>query len=338
MPGLHPSSLRFLLRFPGELVYQWEKNRSFEWPFENTNIDYCLDEISLSYGVYWHSQLQTPEKKYSLIIFTRSTLNYHRTVHNYSFAMNIKQTSSMKWTCNYLDNSQQIFDSLTQFITAKELEINDWIGTSLQNASAKQVVFSSCFNQLRLNALRSLTFFETENAEKFLLKSQLCSFLQLILSSVPQLVKLTINWECIMNFDSVFSNGQFAAAPLVSLRHLHLRHFTGRGRLDLSKLIDISILSKSLPQLTSLWTSGWNIYPDENLAKLIASIVTHFEQLTEFIINKGSNSRHLGVQGIELLRTQQQYMESFLRNIDKLRDSNRTSITWTHFTEFRIWL
>ncbi|CAF5132679.1 unnamed protein product [Rotaria magnacalcarata] len=109
-------------------------------------------------------------------------------------------------------------------------------------------------------------------------------------------------------------------------------------RLDLSQLIDISILSKSLPQLTSLWTSGRNIYPDENLAKLIASIVTHFEQLTEFIINKGSNYRHLGVRGIELLRSQKQYMENFLRNIDKLRDSNRTSITWNHFTEFRIWL
>ncbi|CAF3079705.1 unnamed protein product [Rotaria socialis] len=338
MPGLHPSSLRFLLRFPGELVYQWEKNRSFEWPFENTNIDYCLDEISLPWKVYCHSQLQTPEKKYSLIIFTRSTLNYHRTVHNYSFAMNIKQTSSIKWTCNYRDNSQQIFDSLTQFITTKELEIDDWMGTSLQNDSAKQVVFSSCFNQLRLNALRSLTFFDTGNTEKFLLKSQLRSFLQLILSSVPQLVKLTINWECIMNFDSALANGQFAASPLVSLRHLHLLHFTGRGRLDLSKLIDISILSKSLPQLTSLWTSGRNIYPDENLAKLIASIVTHFEQLTEFIINKGSNYRHLGVRGIELLRSQKQYMENFLRNIDKLRDSNRTSITWNHFTEFRIWL
>ncbi|CAM4904729.1 unnamed protein product [Rotaria socialis] len=141
-----------------------------------------------------------------------------------------------------------------------------------------------------------------------------------------------------MNFDSALANGQFAASPLVSLRHLHLLHFTGRGRLDLSKLIDISILSKSLPQLTSLWTSGRNIYPDENLAKLIASIVTHFEQLTEFIINKGSNYRHLGVRGIELLRSQKQYMENFLRNIDKLRDSNRTSITWNHFTEFRIWL
>jgi hypothetical protein len=103
-------------------------------------------------------------------------------------------------------------------------------------------------------------------------------------------------------------------------------------------LIDISTLSKSLPGLISLWTTGFDLYPDENLGKLIASIVTHFEQLVEVIINKGSHNRHHGNRDLEILFTQQKYIENLLRNIAKLRDSNRTNIFWTHFTELQIWL
>jgi hypothetical protein len=109
-------------------------------------------------------------------------------------------------------------------------------------------------------------------------------------------------------------------------------------RLNLSKLIDISTLSKSLPRLTSLWTSGFDLYPDENLGRLAASIVTHFEQLIELIINKGSHNRHHGNVNLEILFTQQKYIENLLRNIPKLCDSSRTNIFWTHFTELQIWL
>ncbi|CAF3939479.1 unnamed protein product, partial [Rotaria sp. Silwood1] len=56
MPVLHPSSLRFLFRFPGELEYQWHKHRNFEWPFEINNIDYCLEEQRLRYLTYYCSK------------------------------------------------------------------------------------------------------------------------------------------------------------------------------------------------------------------------------------------------------------------------------------------
>jgi hypothetical protein len=98
-------------------------------------------------------------------------------------------------------------------------------------------------------------------------------------------------------------------------------------------LIDISILSKSLPRLISLWTSGFELYPDENLAKLIISIVTHFEELVEVTINKGSHFRHC-----EISFAQQKIVENLLRNTNMFRNPNRTNIFWTHFTELQIWL
>jgi hypothetical protein len=97
-------------------------------------------------------------------------------------------------------------------------------------------------------------------------------------------------------------------------------------------------LAKSFPRLISLWTSGFDFYPDENLAKLISSFVIHFNELVEVIINKGSRFRHHGNGDLEPLLIQQKYVEGLLTNSEKLRDSNQTSIVWTYFTEIRIWL
>ncbi|CAF1021171.1 unnamed protein product [Adineta steineri] len=136
MPALQPSSFEFLLRFPGEFEYEWKRNRNYEWPFGTTNIDYCLEEYRLSFLQYWRERLEPPIPKYSLFIFTISALSYRRTVHNHSFAMKLKQTSqasSILWTCNQIDNSQQIFDSLAKLKTTKTLAIIDWKGTRSQN-------------------------------------------------------------------------------------------------------------------------------------------------------------------------------------------------------------
>jgi hypothetical protein len=132
LPVLRPSSLRF----PGELEYQWHKHCSFEWPFEANNIDYCLEEQRLYCLTYYRSKLLSPLKKYSLLIFTRSPLPYHRIIHNHSFSMKLKQepsTSSIKWTCDHIKREEEIFDVLSKFKTTKKLTIDRWSGTNLQN-------------------------------------------------------------------------------------------------------------------------------------------------------------------------------------------------------------
>jgi hypothetical protein len=130
------SFLRFLFRFPGELEYDWKEHRYLEWPFEADNIDYCLEEHCLSAFDYWRSKPLPPQKKYSLLVFTRSALPYYRSVHNYSFEMKLQQkvsTSSIEWTCDHIENFEQILDTLAKYKTTKALKINTWIGTNLQN-------------------------------------------------------------------------------------------------------------------------------------------------------------------------------------------------------------
>ncbi|CAF3941139.1 unnamed protein product [Rotaria sp. Silwood1] len=338
MPVLRPSSLRFLLRFPGELEYQWHKHRNFEWPFEANNIDYCLEEERLHCLTYYHSKLLSPPKKYSLLIFTCSPLPYHRIIHNHSFAMKLKQessTSSIKWTCDHIKSSEEIFDVLSNFKTTKKLKIGCWSGTNLQNAATRLIVFSSRCNQFRLDKLCSLIFFINDN---FLLESQQLAFLHLLLSAAPQLMKLTVNWNYVMSIDSVFASGHFAVSPLLNLRHLHLYLFNGYEYISLPKLIEIFILSKSFPRLVSLWTSRCGLHPDENLAELIISLVTYFEELVEIIINKGSTYRRDGVQDRNILLVQQKSINNLLRNTPKFRDSNRTNIVWNNYTQMKIWL
>ncbi|CAF1071153.1 unnamed protein product [Adineta steineri] len=63
MPALQPSSFKFLLRFPSEFEYEWKINRNYEWPFETTNIDYCLEEYRLSFLQYWRERLEPPIPK-----------------------------------------------------------------------------------------------------------------------------------------------------------------------------------------------------------------------------------------------------------------------------------
>lgn len=133
LPALRPSSFRFLLRFPGKLENEWKKSRCLQWPFDTDNIDYCLEERRLSTFAYYRSRTLSLPKKYSLLIFTRSSLPFHRVIHNYSTTMTLKQTSSIEWTADYLDNSQQIFDVLSKFGTIKKLKIEKWFGTKFQN-------------------------------------------------------------------------------------------------------------------------------------------------------------------------------------------------------------
>jgi hypothetical protein len=82
--------------------------------------------------------------------------------------------------------------------------------------------------------------------------------------------------------------------------------------ISLPKLINISILSKSFPRLVSLWTSRCGLHPDENLAELIISLVTYFEELVEIIINKGSTYRRDGVRGRDILLIQQKSINNWL--------------------------
>jgi hypothetical protein len=82
-----------------------------------------------------------------------------------------------------------------------------------------------------------------------------------------------------------------------------------------------------------------DLYPDENLAAFVASIVTYFDELIELIINRGSHKRHHGRDGFEKLCTQQKLIETLLRGVEKLRDPNLSNIYWTPlYTELRIWL
>ncbi|CAF0890764.1 unnamed protein product [Adineta steineri] len=113
LPGLRPSSFRFLLRFPGELESKWNTYRYLQWPLDVVNIDHCLEEHRLSTTAYYRSRALSLPKKYSLLIFTRSSLPSHRIIHNYSAAVTLKQTSSIKWTCDYIDNSEQVFEVLS---------------------------------------------------------------------------------------------------------------------------------------------------------------------------------------------------------------------------------
>jgi len=52
--------------------------------------------------------------------------------------MKLKQkssTSSIDWSCDHINNSEEIFDTLTKFTATKELNIVGWSGTKRQNVS-----------------------------------------------------------------------------------------------------------------------------------------------------------------------------------------------------------
>jgi len=143
LPALRPSSFRFLLRFPGELENEWNKYHYSQWPLDVVNIDHCLEEQRLSAVKYYCSPALSIPKKYSLLIFTRASLPFHRKIHNYSIAMKLKQTpstSSIEWTCDYLDNSEQIFEVLSKFGTIKKLRFGTWSGTKLQKVCESLII------------------------------------------------------------------------------------------------------------------------------------------------------------------------------------------------------
>ncbi len=132
--------LRFLLRFPGECESDWEKHRHLQWPFDTNNIDYCLEEHRLHDLNYRRCTSLSPKKIFSLLVFTRSPLPYRRTVHNHSFTMRLQQQSpisSIKWTCDFMENFEQIRNTLSKFQTTKKLEINTWGGTVAQNVRSR---------------------------------------------------------------------------------------------------------------------------------------------------------------------------------------------------------
>ncbi|CAF0910062.1 unnamed protein product [Adineta steineri] len=228
LPTLRSSSFRFLLRFPGELEDEWNKYYYSQWSLNGVNIDHCLEEQCLCTMKYDYSQTLSIPKKYSLLIFSRSSLPFHRKIHNYSTAMKPKQTpstSSIEWTCDSFDNSEQIFEVLSKFGTIKKLKFGTWTGTRLQNVATKFVVFSSSSNRLQLDQLRSLVFFTSEKPTTFFVKSQKQLCLRKIFSATTQLVKLTTNWNFIMNMDSNCAREYSSISPLLNLRHLHLRQF-----------------------------------------------------------------------------------------------------------------
>lgn len=143
LPALCPSSFRFLLRFPGELENEWNKYHYSQWPLDVSNIDHCLEEQRLCAMTYYRSRTLSIPKKYSLLIFTRASLPLHRKIHNYSIAMKLKQTpstSSIEWTCDYLDNSERIFEVLSKFGTIKKLKFGTWAGTKLQNVCENLII------------------------------------------------------------------------------------------------------------------------------------------------------------------------------------------------------
>ncbi len=92
--------------------------------------------------------------------------------------------------------------------------------------SAKLISFSQSLNQLRLDNLRSLSFFKIgDDEEKFFLKSQYDDLLDLILHGTPNLVELSIYWDQIMHIDSPFVKGRFLNVPLLNLRQLYVYHY-----------------------------------------------------------------------------------------------------------------
>lgn len=97
-------------------------------------------------------------------------------------------------------------------------------------------------------------------------------------------------------------------------------------------------MAKSFPRLTSLWTSGYYLYPNNNVASLILSVVTHFNELIQVIINKDIGSAYAMNLNREALLTQNEYIKKSLRNTDKLRDLNRTKVFWRTPFELQIWL
>jgi hypothetical protein len=77
---------------------------------------------------------------------------------------------------------------------------------------------------------------------------------------------------------------------------------------------------------------------NQNLGTLVSSIVTHFDQIIEVIINKDSHYRPMAGETYQTLHTNKQDIKRLLRNIDKLQSLNCTNVVWTSFAELRIWL
>jgi hypothetical protein len=118
------------------LECQWKRTRNFEWPFEASNVDYCLEELRLECIKYLFAGKKLLTKKYSLLIFTTSALPYHRKIHNHSFMTTLKQksyTSTISWTCNQVESVQQICDSLAKLKSIKKLNMHTWTGTLLDD-------------------------------------------------------------------------------------------------------------------------------------------------------------------------------------------------------------
>lgn len=140
-PRLNFSSIQFLFRFPGELVSEWKTNRIYDEFFGNNYVDYCLEEEHLKYFLYWRAKSEAPEKKYSLLIFTRSLFSYHRHVHNHSFEMKLKQkpsTSSIHWSCDSMRKPEDLLTALAKFQSTKNLVIDNWFGTDMENVCLQQ--------------------------------------------------------------------------------------------------------------------------------------------------------------------------------------------------------
>lgn len=106
--------------------------------------------------------------------------------------------------------------------------------------------------------------------------------------------------------------------------------------IDLSRLVDIDVLAKSLPQLALFRARGTGSHPNEAFPQLIILLVTHFEHLVELIFNEGSTYRRDGYNGVRALREQKARVNEMLRSTPKLRDPDRSSIDWNGYVELKI--
>jgi hypothetical protein len=127
----------FSFRFPEEIENVWHSNlfiNNNKWPFDN--IGYFKDEsfVFTGHGIRYIQKVFFIIYKHPIDIL----LKYKRTLHNHCFAThtshsNMKnQSNSIQWTCNRIDQSDQILKTLKTIATGhvKSLSIK-YVGQSV---------------------------------------------------------------------------------------------------------------------------------------------------------------------------------------------------------------
>ena len=79
-------------------------------------------------------------------------------------------------------------------------------------------------------------------------------------------------------------------------------------------------LSQSLPGLISFTTSGRDFYPNDNLDKLVASILTHFKKIVEININRDGMFGHCRRRDWNMLRNRIERIANIVKNTPNRRN------------------